>query len=143
MIILIAIITAILYIILISFTLHNLSSVANTKVKYIYIILGLAIMLICTVIVFYLSLTGLDYKNTNIVTRIRNIMITVFTPVNGLIVMPYLANNLSKIGTNEITQEKFKKRLLILNIIFIVVLIFECSYFKNTQLGILKMISQR
>ena len=143
MIILIAIITAILYIILISFTLHNLSSVANTKVKYIYIILGLAIMLICIVIVFYLSLTGLDYKNTNIVTRIRNIMITVFTPVNGLIVMPYLANNLSKIGTNEITQEKFKKRLLILNIIFIVVLIFECSYFKNTQLGILKMISQR
>ena len=142
MIILIAAITAILYIILISFTLHNLSLVANRKVKFIYVILGLTVMLICTFIVFYISSAGLDYKNTNMIKKIRNIMLAVFVPVNGLIIMPYLANMLSKIGTNEITQEKFKKRLLILAIILIVVLIFECSYFKNTQLGILKIVNQ-
>lgn len=142
MIILIATITVILYIILISSTLHNLGSVADNKVKILYMVVLLVIILICTLITFYISATGVEYENTKMIGNIRNMILAVFVPVNGLIVMPYLANLLSKIGSNNITQEKFKKRLVILVITFFVILIFECSYFKSTQLGILKLINK-
>lgn len=142
MIILIATITVILYIILISSTLHNLGSVADNKVKILYMVVLLVIILICTLITFYISATGVEYENTKMIGNIRNMILAVFVPVNGLIVMPYLANLLSKIGSNSITQEKFKKRLVILVITFFVILIFECSYFESTQLGILKLINK-
>lgn len=142
MIILIATITAILYIILISFTIHNLKPIKNNNVKITCIAMGLVIMLISTWITFQISASSVNYTNNAMVGNVRNMLLAVFVPVNGLITMPYLANMLSKIGTNEITKEKFKKRLIILVIIFLVVLIFECSYFKSTQIGIVKMLEK-
>ena len=142
MIVIIATITIILYIILISFTIHNLSLVESIKVKIGYIIICFIIILISTLIIFYISTIGVHYEQDYMVGKIRNLLIAVFVPVNGLIIMPYLANMLSKIGTNEISQEGFKKRITILMAIFVMVLIFECSYFKSTQLGILKMLEK-
>ena len=140
MLILIATITIILYIFLISFTLHNLSLVESNKVKIIYLIIGLLVMLICTIIAFIISSHGIEYGDTELLKKIRYMILAVFVPVNGLITMPYLANMLSKIGLNQITQEKFKKRIIILGIVFLIIVIFEISYFKSIQLGIIDMI---
>ena len=142
MIILIATITIILYILLISSTMHSLKVVESTKVKVGFIVTGFILMLVSIWVTFYISISGLNYENAQIVGRVRNLLVAVFVPVNGLIVMPYLAKMLSKIGSNELTQEKFKKRLIILAIIYFAILIFECSYFKSTQIGILEMIEK-
>ena len=142
MIILIATITIILYILLISSTMHSLKLVESTKVKVGFIVTGFILMLVSIWVTFYISISGLNYENAQIVGRVRNLLVAVFVPVNGLIVMPYLAKMLSKIGSNELTQEKFKKRLIILAIIYFAILIFECSYFKSTQIGILEMIEK-
>ena len=142
MIILIATITIILYIILISSTMHSLSLVENNKVKIGFIVTGLILMLGSVWVTFYISASGLNYTNVQMVGRVRNVLLAVFIPVNGLIVMPYLANMLSKIDSNEITQEKFKKRLIILTILYVAILIFECTYFKSTQIGIIKMLEK-
>ncbi|MBR3163612.1 MAG: hypothetical protein IKF17_05915 [Clostridia bacterium] len=142
MIILIATITIILYIIFITSTLHNLSSVANNKAKVLFILVGTIVILISTFIVFNISTAGVEYKNSDMLIKVRHMMLAVFIPVNGLIVMPYLANLLSKIGANEITQENFKKRAIIVVAVFCVVLIFECSYFKSTQIGIINIVNQ-
>lgn len=142
MIILIATITIILYIILISSTLHSLRLVENTKTKVGFIVTGFILMLVSIWITFYISISGLNYANVQMIGKVRNVLIAVFVPVNGLIVMPYLANMLSKIGANEISQDKFKKRLIILSIIYFAILIFECSYFKSTQIGIIEMIGK-
>lgn len=142
MIILIATITIILYILLISSTMHSLKLVESTKVKVGFIVTGFMLMLVSIWVTFYISISGLNYENAQIVGKVRNLLVAVFVPVNGLIVMPYLAKMLSKIGSNELTQEKFKKRLVILAIIYFAILIFECSYFKSTQIGILEMIEK-
>lgn len=142
MIILITAITIVLYIILVAFTMHNLSSAIDNKIKIAYIVIGLIIMLITTLIIFNISAGGVEYENDNMIGNVRNIILAVFVPVNGIITMPYLANLLSKINSDEITQEKFKKKVIILAIIFIVVLLFECSYFKSTQLGIIKIFKE-
>ncbi len=142
MIILIATITIILYIILISSTMHSLSLVENNKVKIGFVVTGLILMLGSVWVTFYISVSGLNYTNAEMVVRVRNILLAVFVPVNGLIIMPYLAKMLSKIGSNEITQESFKKRLIILTILYVAILIFECTYFKSTQIGIIKMLEK-
>ena len=142
MIILISIITIVLYIIFIAFTLHNLNITIDNKIKIAYITIGTIITFLITLIIFNISTNGVEYENKDMIGNVRNIILAVFVPVNGLIVMPYLANLISKINTNEITQEKFKKKIIILAIIFIVVIIFECSYFKSTQLGILKILGE-
>ena len=142
MIILIVTITIILYIILISSTMHNLNSIESNKAKIGFIILGLFIIAVSTLITFYISKSGVNYENVSMIKNIRNVLLAVFIPVNGLILMPYLGRQLSKIGAGEITQEAFKRRLIILAIICLAVLIFECMYFKRTQLGILEMINK-
>lgn len=142
MIILILIITIVLYIIYIAFTLHNLNNAMDNKIKIAYITIGTIITFLITLIIFNISTNGVEYENKEMIGSVRNIILAVFVPVNGLIVMPYLANLMSKINSNEITQDKFKKKIIIIAIIFIVVIIFECSYFKSTQLGILKILGE-
>ena len=141
MVILIATITIILYIILIAFTAKSLGDTIELRTKVIYIIIGLIVMTIITSIVFFISTKEIKYENVNLANSVRNILITVFVPVNGIITMPYLARLLSKINSNEITQLKLKKTVTILAILFIVLLVFECSYLKNTQIGILNIIN--
>ena len=143
MIILIATVSIILYIILFSFTLHNLSTVLNVKTKVVFMAISMVAMLVFTHIVFSISTNGLNYYIPDMVGKVRLIMLIVFIPVNGLIVMPYLANTVSKIINHDITQEKTNKRIITLLIIFVLVLIFECYYFKTTQQGIINLINNK
>ena len=143
MIILITSITIVLYVILIVFTFHNLKFVPDAKFKIIYIAIGLAIMFIVTLIIFNISSNGINYENSEITSQVRNILLAVFVPVNGIITMPYLAHLLGKTNNNEITKESFKKRCILLIIIFVLIIVFECSYFNSTQQGIVNMINQK
>lgn len=142
MIILIATITVILYIILISSTMHSLSLVESNKAKIGFTVTGLVLILVSVWATFYISISGLNYSNPQMIGKVRNILLAVFVPVNGLIVMPYFAKMLSKVGANELTKPKFKKRLIILSVLYIAILIFECSYFKSTQIGIIEMLGK-
>ena len=141
MIILISAVTIILYIILFAFTLHNLNPIIEHKKKILFIVVQIAIMLIATFVVFSISSSGIQYESPEMIQNVRLVMLAVFVPVNGMIVMPYLASVVSKIYTHNITQEKVKKRFIIISIVFIVILILECSYFRTTQLGIINLIN--
>lgn len=141
MIILISAVIIVLYIILIAFTLHNLNSILDFNKKVIFTVSGLVLIIICTFIVFSISASGLQYNNTEIIGKVRLIMLAVFTPVNGMVTMPYLSNLISKTYSNTISLEKLKKRIILMLLIFLTVLIFECSYLRNIQLGIISIIN--
>lgn len=143
MIVLIVSITIILYIVLIAFTLKKLSFVTDNKIKIAYIIIGLFIMFIVTLIVFNISSNGIKFENAEVTGKVKNMLLAVFIPVNGLITMPYLASLFGKASLNEIEKDKLNKRLLILIVLFIIIMIFEYSYFKSTQQGIVNMISNK
>lgn len=143
MIILISVVTTILYIILFAFTFHNLNSILEMKKKILFFAISIAVMIIITFLVFGISSLGIQYETPEMAKNVRLILLAVFVPVNGMITMPYLASIVSKIDTHNITQERIKRRLIIISIIFIIVLIFECSYFKTTQLGIINLINSK
>lgn len=143
MIVLIVTITIILYILLVAFSLHKLSFVNDIKVKIAYIAIGLLIMYIITLIIFNISSNGINYENGEMIGKVRNMLLAVFIPINGLLTMPYLASIIGKISANEIAREKFNKKLIGFIIFFIIIMIIEYSYLKNTQQGIINMINNK
>ncbi len=131
-------ISIIIFILLGVWCWHNLGKIEKNK-KIIYIIAGILIIYLITNIVFAISKQNINYQNKDIESAIGNSLVLIFTGVNCLITMPYLAIQIDKLNEEEIEKEKFRKKVVILTIIFIICLFFECGYLENTQNGILKI----
>lgn len=133
------IMTAILmYFILIAWTWQSLGSIEKTK-KVVMILIGIIFIYGITWIVFQTTKPGIDYQNIEMQNSVQNMLVAIFSGINGMIVMPQMAKMLDKIEENEIEQEQFIKRIGILVIIFVICLIFERGYMRDTQEGILKV----
>ena len=136
--VLIVILTVITYFILIAWTIHNLGNLEKSK-KAIYIVVGIIISYFITFIVFQIAKRNIVIDDNQIQSQVQNILVTVFAGLNGIVVMPQIAKTIDKIKEDEIDQKQLQKRIIILIAIFIICLIFETGYMKDTQEGILKM----
>ncbi len=133
------IITAILvYVILIAWTWQSLGSIEKIK-KVVIILVGIIFMYGITWIIFQTTKEGMNYQNIEMQNSVQNMLVAIFSGINGMIVMPQMAKMLDKIEENEIEQEQFIKRIGILVIVFVICLIFERGYMRDTQEGILKV----
>lgn len=112
----------ILYFVGISSVYHSMNAF-NKRIRIIYAIVSLIIMMIITSI-----LVLIGYKGNSIS---KKMMILIFTPINILISMPFIANNLSKCKRKKIEIEDLKKRIGIISIAFSILLIFECKYISK------------
>lgn len=136
---LIAIVIIILFAVLIGWTWNNLYAL-DMKAKILYEIIFIVIITIITLIIFYISKISIFYPNKDMIVYVRNVLVLTFSPINGMILMPYVAKKLSEIKEKNIDEEKTKKGIIMILVIFIVVFIIECIYLKNIQLGILNVL---
>ncbi len=127
-----------MYFILIAWTWQSLGSIEKTK-KVVMILIGIILIYGITWIVFQTTKPEMDYQNIEMQNSVQNMLVAIFSGINGIIVMPQIAKILDKIEENEIEQEQFIKRIGILVIIFVICLIFERGYMRDTQEGILKV----
>ena len=128
---LIVIVTIAIYIV-------SIASIDKNK-KIAVIIIGNIVMCIITLIIFNISKNGISYDNVELQTAVRNIIVSIFTGINGIIVIPQIAKVLEKIEEGEIDKKEVLRRLIIILIIFIACVIFECGYIKDTQKGIVQI----
>ena len=136
--IVIGIIIIVLFAVLIGWTWNNLYNFENYS-KTIYVVVCTLIMFLVTIILFNISKSGISYPNESMIKDVRNVLILIFTPINGIIIVPYLAKQLNRIKEKTINKEQLKKKINIILIVFIILIIIECMYLKNIQLGILKI----
>lgn len=134
----ILIIIAILFLVLIRWTWHNLGNIEN-KVKIPIIIGGIIILYGITFLIYNISKIGIQYESKEVMKSIQSIFVLLFTIVNGYILLPYIFKMIEQIYNKEINDEKIKKKIIIACIVFIVIVIFEYKYLGNSQLGILKV----
>ncbi len=127
-----------MYAILIAWTWHSLGFIEKNK-KVVLIIGGIILIGIITLIVFQMTQNGIAYENVEMKNTVKNMIVPIFTAVNGIIVMPQIGKILDKINEDEIKQEQLKKRVIIILVVFLLCLIFEIGYMKDVQEGILKM----
>ena len=90
-------------------------------------------------ILFSISKSGVTYPSNEIEQMVQNMIVTIFTGLNGILVLPYLGRLWDKISEEEITKQQFQKRSCILLIIAIIVFILEINYLKGVQNGILEI----
>ena len=132
----------ILFIVLISWTWNNVKTYETTQQKVFYIIIGLIILAIETLVIFNISKKSVSYPNLEIMRQVRKIALLIFIPINGFLSMPHFASIFKELGEGT-DDEKTKKKLVILGIIIIISIIVEISYLKNFQNGIIKIINSK
>ena len=132
------IITVVIYSILIAWVWQSLGTMEKVR-KIMYLIIGLCIMYGVTFLTFQISKSGITYENSEIENTIQTLLVIVFSGVNGVIFMPQIAKILDKINEGEIEKKQVIKRMFLWLMVLLVCLIFESSYMKDTQEGILRV----
>jgi len=127
-----------IYIISISWIWQSMGDIDKTK-KIGFIAISIFVMFLITLIIFNISKVGINYQNVETKKAVRNVLVLLFTGVNLLIVVPYIAKQLNKVSEDQIEKEEFSKKIMIILVIFLVCTFFECGYLKDTQEGILRI----
>ena len=130
------VVIVILFLVLIGWTWNNLESVGKNK-KIAYILISLIAITIITYILCAISQIGIEYEKKEMVVPVRNLLVAVFTPINGFILMQYIAKILGRINSGTIDEKMAKNKFTIILIIFILAIIIEYFYLKDIQSGII------
>ena len=127
-----------LFLVLVGFTIYRAEAYDGME-RVVICVAGIIISWLITSILFNLSSKGIEYTSAEVEQEVSKILVLVFTPINGIIYMPYIAKLMSKYKFDEITSNELAKKILILIIITIILFILEVIYLKNIQLGILNV----
>ena len=111
------------------------------KEKLIYIAMGIAVMYILTSIVYWISTRNIEM--TEVSDLGKDLIIFLFVPINGIIVLPLSARSYCKFKGGGISGTVLRNRGTVLGIILLILLIIECVYFENIQNQVVKMITDR
>lgn len=130
-----------IFIISIVWIWHNLGNIEKPR-KILFILIGLLIMYLITVLLYHLSSSDITYPSEEVQKTVSNTLILVFTGLNSLILLPFTANVFDKILEEEIEKNQAQKRFIVILIIFLVCIFVETGYLKDTQEGIINIYNE-
>ena len=102
------------------------------KIKIITCIALILFMFIISNIIYGISNMGIIGEIAN---KSKNMILLVLMPINMMIIASPIALQINKAQSKEIEKEEFLKKIITLVLIDIAILIVECIYIKNIQLG--------
>ena len=137
----IMIVAILIFIISIVWVWHNLGNIEKPR-KIAFIIIGLVIIYLITLIIYNFSNPDIIYPSEEIEKYVSNVLIMIFTGLNSLILLPFVANLFDKILEEEIEKDQVKKRLIIILVIFVICIFIEKGYLKDTQEGIINIYNE-
>ena len=136
----IILIVVILFLVLLRWMWHSLGTIEKST-KCVCIVGGLVIVYIITFIIYNISKIGITYENEEAMKLVQTVFVSLFTIINGYIILPYVFKKLDQINNEEIEKETLKKSIIILLVIILILGIFEKSYFGSIQQGILNIMN--
>ena len=96
-------------------------------------------MYIITSIICFFQSRGIEVENKEALKQTINVVKLIFTPTNAIMFLTILGNTFGKLKDKAIKEEKAKRRLLCILIVFILVLFFESSYIRSFIAGVLRV----
>ena len=133
---LITIISIILFVVL-SIIIYNGLNGIDTRKKIIIFLSEIIVCFIFTMILFNISSIGVEYPSAKSKEMTMKMLVEIFTPINGILLLPNITRIINESQSGKMDKEECKKRLKKSLIIFILLIIIEFIYLKNTQIGIL------
>lgn len=131
--------TLLLNIVAIVLTYNSLSKI-DKKERIIVVAVGIAVVYVLTSFVYWLSTKDIAIKEVSELGK--NIITFLFVPINSIIVLPLMAKSYNKYKIGRLASDKLRNRGIVLGIILLIVLIIECSYFKDIQNGVIRLIEE-
>lgn len=119
---------------------YNCLSKIDKKERIIVVAVGIAVIYVLTSFVYWLSTKEIAIKEVSELGK--KIITFLFVPINSIIVLPLMAKSYNKYKTGRLASDKLRNRGIVLGIILLIVLIIECSYFKDIQNGVVKLIEE-
>ena len=132
------IMTAVIYILAIAWTWHNLGEIGKIK-KVVFIIIGTFILYLITMLLFNFSQNGISYEQEEMKNEVRNIVVLLFTGINGVLILPNIARLYEKVQAGEMEKERLIKRIIIYIVIWVICMWIEVNYMTSIQEGILQV----
>ena len=132
-----------LFVVYIVWTWNSTKEFEDQKIRIAYLIVGTLFIARVTLIIFLVSKIGVNYPKKEMVGQVQKIVLLVFTPINGFVVLTQLSSVFQQIRSGMVSKEKMDKKIKTLLIVFIILIIIECIYFKNVQYGIIKIINSK
>ncbi len=120
---------------------HNLGNIEKPR-KIIFIIMGIFIMYLLTILIYKFSNPDVIYPSEEIQKTVSNTLQFLFTALNSLVLLPFTANLFDKILEEEIDKDQAKKRIMILLVLLILCIFIEKGYLKDTQEGIMSIYNE-
>ena len=111
------------------------------KEKLIYIAAGTVMMYLLTLIIYWISTRNIEI--TDVSRTGKDLIIFLFVPINGILVLPLVARSYSKFRDNKLSSRVLRNRGVALCLILFIILIIECVYFENIQKQVENMISEK
>ena len=133
---LITIIAIILFLVLGIIIYNGLNGMDNKK-KVIIFLVEIIACLIFTITLFNISSIGVDYPNEQNKKIAMKTLVAIFTPINGILLLPNITRIINESQNGEIGKDEYNKKIKKFLSIFVLVLIIEFIYLRNTQIGIL------
>lgn len=127
----------IIYLLVIAWSWNSLEDTEKPK-KLLVIFAGIVAVFLITQIVFLMSKSGVNYENNNIEKSVGQVIVLLFTGLNSLVI-PFITRTFKKKENEEIDDNVFKVRMIIICVIFLICLFLECGYMTDTQEGILRV----
>lgn len=134
-------IIVVLFIVLLFWTWNNSREFQENTDKIKFILIGLMVLSLITWIIFNLSKIGIQYPNEDIMKELRKISVLLFIPINGFLSLPHMASIKSELHQVTRDDEKIKRKIIILGIVFILAIIIEILYLNDFQNGIIEMLN--
>lgn len=110
----------------------------NEKIKFI--VYGLISVCILTVILVTIASSGIKIENTSYLKTTKLTSILIFSPINSIMILPYVANAQNKYKQKILKDVQMKKRMIIFAVVVIIGAIIESGYITNFELGLLQSV---
>ena len=130
-----------LFLVYIFWTWNSTKEFETITIRISYVVIGTIFMAFITFLLFLFSRIGVTYPSKEMVGEVRNIILLVFTPINGFIMLPKLSYAIAEVKNGTISKEDLQKKIRKILIIAIVLIIFEVIYFKSIQNEIIDFIN--
>ncbi len=132
-----------LFVVYLVWTWNSTKEFEDLKIRIAYILVGTLFIAMVTLILFTISKIGVNYPKKEMVGQVQKIVLLVFTPINGFIVLTQFSSVFQQIRSGMVSKDQMEKKIKRLLIIFAILIIIECIYFKNVQYGIIKIINSK
>ena len=86
----------------------------NAFIRISYIVIGTLFIALFTFIFFLFSKIGIEYPKQEMVGQVRKIILLIFIPINGIVVLPQIANIISRVKNGNISKEDLQKKIRII-----------------------------